>query len=198
MTPRPKPTPKATPPKPAFGGLEEAANLLVDAMPTQPVRDILREAASAQHIPLWMLVCGLLQKAYDTGEQSAPVLDPLWLHSAPVTMGGYAEVVCRCGATFRPRWPGQRFCNVECGVAAYRDRIAADREDHVVELATYAVGQEPADRARSTIRYDESDERGDAPRPAGEAVGLVGGVPSGADDPVAQIEQDAKAGLQVG
>ena len=194
MTPRPKP--KADEKAKEFDALEAAANLVVNAMATPQATAILRETAEAQFIPLWMLVCGLLQKCYEMGEHSAPILDPLWLRSAPTKMGGYAEVVCRCGATFRPRWPGQEYCGVQCGVAANRDRVAADRKVKLVELETYSVGEEPLDRARSTVRSGESDERADAPRQAGEAVGLVGGRPE-REDPIAAIERQAQAEIEV-
>jgi len=188
MTPRPKPKVVEEAPA-AFDALESAANALVDAMPTQGTRDVLREAANAQHVPLWMLVCGLLQRCYDTGEYSAPVLDPLWLHANPVTMGGYSDVTCgSCQQTFRPRWPGQEYCGVECGVVAYRSRVLADRADHVVELHNYPVGEEPPGRARSTIRQYEADGVGEAPDE-------LGSLPSREVDPIADIEQDAQASL---
>jgi hypothetical protein len=193
MTPRPKT--KVDEKAKEFDALESAASLIVNAMATPQAIAILRETAEAQFIPLWMLVCGLLQKCYEMGEHSAPILDPLWLRSAPTKMGGYAEVTCHCGKLFRPRWPGQEYCGVECGAIANRDRVAADRAVKLVELETYAVGEEPLDRARSTVRSGEADERADAPRQAGERVGIVGGLTE-REDPIAEIERQAQ--IEVG
>ena len=196
MTPRPKPKDVVIEAPSEFEAMEAAANLLVDAMPTQGPRDVLRETARSQHIPLWMLVCGLLQRTYDSGEYSAPVLDPIWLHANPVKMGGYAEATCKsCAETFRPRWPGQEYCCDLCGASGYRDRVAVDRAANVVELHNYPVGEEPLDRARSTIRIYEADGRGIEAAPATDEVGKLGEFTHREIDPIADIEQDAQATL---
>ena len=193
MSPRPKPkAPEDAVETPTeFEVLEAAAARVLDAMPTQGPRDVLRETATAQHIPLWMLVCGLLQRCYDSGEYTAPVLDPLWLHDNPVTMGGYAEATCAtCLETFRPRWPGQEYCCGLCGATGARNRTAADRAAHVVELHNYPVGQEPEGRARSTIRQHEASG-------VGEEADKLGGVPGREVDPITDIDSQAQASIRV-
>ena len=55
---------------------EAAAGRLIEAIPSPTAQQVMRETAQQLGIPLWMLITGLLQRAYDSGEHTAPVLDP--------------------------------------------------------------------------------------------------------------------------
>lgn len=185
--------PKA--PNPEFDMLEAAANLLVDSYPAESTRAILRETARSQFIPLWMLLTGIIQRSYDNGEHTAPIIDPLWLAANPVKLGDYGKVICRtCGEEFTPRWPGEVYCGNNCGLLGYRDRIAADRAAHGPAPTTYKVGEEPPGVSRSTIHQHESDGRSAEAVEVGAEAGELGSLPE-REDPIAAIEREAQAGL---
>jgi hypothetical protein len=182
-------------PNPDFDALEAAANLLIDSFPNEMTRTILRETARSQFIPLWMLVTGIVQRSYDNGEHTSPVIDPMWLQANPVSLGDFGLVNCKtCTKEFKPRWPGEEYCCGDCGVVGYRNRIATDRAAHNQDLAIYKVGEEPPGVSRSTIYQTESDGRGDASTKVGTTFVELGDVLERAD-PVADIDREARQSI---
>jgi hypothetical protein len=180
---------------PEFEALETAANLLIDSFPNESTRAILRETARSQFIPLWMLITGIVQRSYDNGEHTAPIIDPMWLAANPIKLGEFGKVICQtCGNDFTPRWPGEKYCGSYCGIAGYRSRITADRATHNPPPTTYKVGEEPPGVSRSTIYQDESDGRSDASDDLGAQVGELGSLPE-REDPIAVIEREARLGI---
>ena len=173
--------------------LEIAAKQLIKAIPSPTAVQVYRETAQQLGIPLWMLITGLLQRAYDNGEHTAPVLDPAWTFGNPIERPELPESKCEhCGITYNPRWIGQRFCDVKCGSAAAQLAVAAQLA--ASPLLRYKVGEEPEGVAKSTISESEAHGLGN-PSPAFIEVGAeteeLGGVPSGTGDPIQAIEQEA-------
>ncbi len=159
--------------------LEGAADLILGSLPGQ-VGQIFKETAQMLAITPSQLILGLLQKAYDTGEHTAPVLHPEWMFSTPTARIVYEEKVCACGCAtlFIPRWPGQQYACTECGIRAAR-AISA-RETSRVVLASYQLGDEPDGVARSTIRTDESKNTADDSQLVRGGVGApAGGLAEG-------------------
>ena len=137
--------------------LNGAANLIL-SMLSQPVREMLQEtAASTLNIPLWQLVAGLVQQAYDIGLFTTPQIDPGWLQyqtSAPVIQNQARCGWKDCGKVFQPRWPKQEFCSNECGIAHQRD-LAASRARKYVVGGQYPLGQEPTASPTSALHKPE-------------------------------------------
>lgn len=137
--------------------LNGAANLLL-SMLSEPVRELLLEtAATTLNIPLWQLVAGLIQQAYDIGLYTTPVLDIDWLKHMPSKPAVFNQARCdQCGEVFQPRWPKQEFCSNECGIAYQRSVLSARTRQHVVG-GTYPMGQEPAGAPSSALHAAEPD-----------------------------------------
>lgn len=116
--------------------------------------DLLRDVGMAQHVPLWMVVVGLLQRCIDTGEYTAPILDPMWLQANEAVLSdfGYSTCQCGCNQRFKLRWPGQLY--VDTVHATSVARAALDRAPSRLDLPP--LGSEAPDTARSTIYQEES------------------------------------------
>lgn len=132
--------------------LDAAANLLL-TMLSDPVREILTEtAAITLNIPIWQLVVGLMQQAYDVGLFVTPQLDPDWNSNLPSKPMIYNQSVCpQCGRTFQPRWLKQEFCSNECGTI-YQRKCDVGRVPRHVVGGQHPMGQEPAGSVSSAIR----------------------------------------------
>lgn len=127
--------------------LEQGAERLVEMLPERE-RQLLQDVAEQMSLPLWMLVCGLLLRVVDMGEQTAPALPPDWLASNPVVRERVLpDVDCPiCGQRFTPKWMGQVYDRVECGaVAARRGRAGGGG------VAVAPVGREPEGVVKSTL-----------------------------------------------
>ena len=138
-----------------------AAALL--AMLPDTVREMLMETAVITlRMPLWQLLCGLVQQSYDLGLFTTPIISPDWIDRLGATTQQYATVRCAeetCGKSFRPKWPGQKYCSDVCGTKPERrrlDRIAAERAGDVRR----PLGQEAPGAVSSALRYqpDVEDE----------------------------------------
>jgi hypothetical protein len=179
---------------PELLALEAAATLLVDSLPNETMKSVLKETAANNFVPLWIYIAGLLQRAYDTGEHTAPVLDPIWLRSNPAIIGNSGEGTCPiCKETFQRRWPGQETCSVICGNTANAARVASEREAHHPQRQTYLVGEEPVGAPRSSVYQAESDGRSLAADAVGEQANQLGDIfrGPGSGDDVAEIEAAA-------
>lgn len=174
---------------------EAAADRIISAIPSPTTQQVLRETAQQLGIPLWMLITGLLQRAYDTGEHTVPVLDPQWTMGNPAERPVIADAKCKeCQQTYTPRWVGQEYCSAKCGSAAAKS--AADRARVQLPLARFKVGEEPEGVAKSTIREAEAHGTGGV-RPTAEVGATsdeLGSLPDGTD-PVAAIEREARAAI---
>lgn len=99
---------------------EKAADVLLHALPVW-LSDAVREMAYVHNRqPLWAFVMGHVLKAYETGELSAPVLDPSWPRAftgLPDPLNAQYKCVW-CGNPFPPKRWRQKFCTNECGTAA--------------------------------------------------------------------------------
>ena len=139
--------------------LNGAANLIL-SMLSEPVRDMLMETASTTlGIPLWQLVAGLVQQAYDIGLFSTPQIDPDWISNLPSKPAVFNQTRCsQCGEVFQPRWPKQEWCSNECGIAYQRDRARAGniQPGHVVG-GKFPMGEEPRGAPTSALRPAEAD-----------------------------------------
>ena len=135
--------------------LTAAAEAILGTFPDR-TKTILEETAQMLAIQPWQLVVGLVQKAYDTGEHTAPVLSPEWMMTTGVARVVYQEKVCECGCAmlFTPRWPGQIYATVECGNRAAR--TARDRARSDLGLVIHKLGEEPEGVAKSTIHPGET------------------------------------------
>ena len=131
--------------------LNGAANLIL-SMLSEPVRDMLMETASTTlGIPLWQLVAGLVQQAYDIGLFSTPQIDPDWVSNLPSKPAVFNQSRCKqCGETFQPRWPRQEWCSNECGIALLRNLARGRKPQHVVG-GLYPMGQEPSEAPTSAL-----------------------------------------------
>ena len=131
--------------------LNGAANLIL-SMLSEPVRDMLMETASTTlGIPLWQLVAGLVQQAYDIGLFSTPQIDPDWVSNLPSKPAVFNQSRCKqCGETFQPRWPRQEWCSNECGIAHQRNLARGRKPQHVVG-GLYPMGQEPSEAPTSAL-----------------------------------------------
>ena len=135
--------------------LDDAAALLLTQLP-KPVRELLTEtAASTLNIPLWQLVCGLLQYSYDTGGFTSPVLSPDWMNSSTAGAFQQPEAVCKvCHEKFTPRWSKQEFCSNDCGIK-HQHNLARLERDRRERQRVYPLGQEPSDRPTSALHKPE-------------------------------------------
>lgn len=98
--------------------LNDAAKLFLSVLPEQVQEMLLETAATTLHIPLWMLLAGLIQQSCAFGQHNEPLLDPAWTRNAPVETEVYEPAICQygpCGREFRPGWPRQNFCSNLCG-----------------------------------------------------------------------------------
>ena len=131
--------------------LDGAANLIL-SMLSGPVREMLMETASTTlGIPLWQLVAGLVQQAYDIGLFSTPQIDPDWISNLPSKPAVFNQSRCgQCGKVFQPRWPKQEWCSNECGIAHQRDLARGRKPQHVVG-GLYPLGQEPSEAPTSAL-----------------------------------------------
>lgn len=101
--------------------LEAAAEKLINAIPSPTAVQVFKETARQLGIPQWMLITGLLQRCYDNGEHTAPVLDPSWTFGNAAEQPVIPDAECgECHRKFTPRWIGQEYCDAKCGSAAAR------------------------------------------------------------------------------
>lgn len=107
---------------------EEAAHTLLAALNPATGATVLELAYVHNHIPLWAMVMGHVQRAYETGELSAPVLDAAWPRAFPDLPDVLAtDYKCeRCKAAFRPTRFRQRYCSTPCGTEAAREALVAE------------------------------------------------------------------------
>jgi len=136
--------------------LNEAARLLIEQLPER-LPQVFKETAEQQSIPIWMLLVGLMQKAYDAGEHTAPVLDPTWMRTNAAVAHDHGNAICACGCdeSFHRRWPGQLYKDNEHGVRAAKLALATGARK-TAELPRPPVGQEPPKSPRSGIFQSEA------------------------------------------
>lgn len=177
---------------------EAAAGKVLEAIPSPTTQQVMRETAQQLGIPLWMLITGLLQRCYDNGEHTAPVLDPAWTFGHAFEQATIPKTVCKnCGAPFQPRWIGQEYCNAKCGSAAAQLAVAARLT--ASPLLRYKVGEEPEGAAKSTISEYEAHGPGiPSPpvAPLGAETEVVGGQSSGTAETIEAIEAEAAESLR--
>jgi hypothetical protein len=137
--------------------LNGAANLIL-SMLSDPVRDMLMETASTTlGIPLWQLVAGLVQQAYDIGLFSTPQIDPDWISNLPSKPAVFNQARCgQCGEVFQPRWPKQEWCSNECGSAHQRGIVGNLVPGHIVGGAN-PLGLEPKGSVTSALRAADAE-----------------------------------------
>lgn len=146
--------PAAPDPSVALNG---AANLIL-SMLSEPVRETMMEtAATTLTIPLWQLIAGLVQQAYDVGLFTTPALDPDWLQYMPSKPAVFNAARCKqCNQVFQPRWPKQEFCGNDCGTDYQRNLACGRRPGHVVG-GQHPMGQEPRGAVSSALRPADAD-----------------------------------------
>lgn len=137
----------------------DAAAMQLLMMLSEPVRDMIIETASTTlSIPLWQLIAGLIEQAYEIGTYTTPILDPDWSNNLPSKPAIFKDSFCEnCRQAFTPRWARQRWCSNECGIA-YQLSLARDRVSGHVVGGKYPLGQEPRHAPSSALRPAEADE----------------------------------------
>ena len=138
--------------------LNDAAKLFLSVLPEQVQEMLLETAATTLHIPLWMLLAGLIQQSCAFGQHNEPLLDPAWTRNAPVETEVYEPAICQygpCGREFRPGWPRQNFCSNLCGSSHERDLISGREPGHIVG-GKHPLGEEPEGMLSSALRREDS------------------------------------------
>ena len=111
--------------------LDQCAEAVV-AQLDGPLAEYVREIAMIhQRIPLWALVAGCLNAAYEHGTLSTPILSPSWPRSF-VGVGLDLTTLtydCRwCQQAFTPQRYKQGYCSQDCGTLAAKAQAEAERE----------------------------------------------------------------------
>lgn len=137
----------------------DAAAMQLLMMLSEPVRDMIIETASTTlSIPLWQLIAGLIEQAYEIGTYTTPILDHGWSNNLPSKPAVFKDAFCEnCRQAFKPRWPRQRWCSNECGIAFNRS-VTASRDSQHVRGGIYPLGQEPRHAPSSALRPADPDE----------------------------------------
>lgn len=110
--------------------LEEATNVLLEAMiPTQ--RDLFIELADlVLKIPRWQLLLGSVLAQVQEGNLASPYIDPTWVGIQLQTTNKKCEWE-ECGLEFTPKRLGQRFCSNACGVKANQKMLQEQKSRRV-------------------------------------------------------------------
>lgn len=105
------------------GSLEEAANLLLSILPSS-IREYAIELADITlKLPRWQLILGSLMAQNESGNLTAPSIDPAWRQIELIIK----KSICNyhaCKKQFTPRRFGQKFCSTLCGDKARGEEIA--------------------------------------------------------------------------
>lgn len=111
--------------------LDQCAEAVV-AQLDGPLAEYVREIAMIhQRIPLWALVAGCLNAAYEHGTLSTPILSPSWPRSFVGVGLDLATLTydCRwCHQAFTPQRYKQGYCSQDCGTLAAKAQAEAERE----------------------------------------------------------------------
>lgn len=102
-------------PKPANAAdLENAGRLIIGKI-HQSYREILVDVAAQHSIPLWQLICGIINRQGEGGHLTDFILDPDWQGLfMPVATEMLMAVCQSCGNKYKPKRQGQRFCCNGC------------------------------------------------------------------------------------
>lgn len=135
--------------------LEESAKLLLGLLDERE-RFLIEQTCEGQQLNQWMYIAGILKRALDTGEHTLPTVDPLW---RSWTGGWQTPIVPKqtcpvCTQVFTPQWRGQIYDRTECGAAA--SRVALASVDTSGRFVPSAIGDEPAEMLKSTIRDSDA------------------------------------------
>lgn len=110
------------------GSLEEAANLLLSILPSS-IREYAVELADITlKIPRWQLILGSLMAQNESGNLTAPSIDPAWRQIELViqkTICGYHA----CKKQFTPKRFGQKYCSTKCGDLMRGEEIAKHNKE---------------------------------------------------------------------
>ena len=123
----PSETTLGAPPQSVIGetynrSLDDAANTILNLL--QPsLKDYAFELADVVlKIPRWQLLLGSMVAQYESGNLTAPSIDPSWRQVELLQK----DSVCAnplCGKIFSPKRFGQKFCSNECGNAVRKIEI---------------------------------------------------------------------------
>lgn len=118
-------------PPPAPHTLDQCAEAVV-AQLDGPLAEYVREIAMIhQRIPLWALVAGILNAAYEHGTLATPILSPSWPRSFAGVGLDLTTLTydCRwCQTAFTPQRYRQGYCSQDCGTLAAKAQAEAERE----------------------------------------------------------------------
>jgi len=119
------------PPSPIIGetysrSLDDAATLLLNIL-SPAIRSYVFELADITlKLPRWQLLLGALMSQYESGNLTAPSIDPSWREVEAVI----GDSTCgHCGVTFTPRRFGQKYCSQKCGDEARGIEIKARNKE---------------------------------------------------------------------
>jgi len=100
--------------------LEESANRILTLL-SPSIKDYILEVADiVLKIPRWQLLLGTLISQYQSGNITAPYIDPAW-QTMEVIAG---STICEgCHQSFMPKRFGQKFCSEGCSLESRKAAI---------------------------------------------------------------------------
>jgi hypothetical protein len=94
--------------------LDDAATLLLNIL-SPAIRLYVFELSDVTlHIPRWQLLLGSLMCQYESGNLTAPSIDPAW-REVEAVIGKSICGLDTCKKQFIPKRFGQKFCSQQCG-----------------------------------------------------------------------------------
>ena len=113
------PTDLGNPPSPIIGetysrSLDDAATLLLNILSPSIRSYVLELADITLHIPRWQLLLGALMSQYESGNLTAPSIDPSWREVEAIIGDSICDLET-CKKTFTPKRFKQRYCSTQCG-----------------------------------------------------------------------------------
>ncbi len=119
------------------GSLDDAATLLLGIL-QQSVRDYAIELADITlKIPRWQLILGSLMSQYESGNLTAPSIDPSWRQVELLQKDSICE---ECKESFVPKRLRQKYCENKtprCGDIVRKREFAAHKARLTTEARTF-------------------------------------------------------------
>lgn len=144
--------------------LDVAASMLITMIPPND-RELLRDIATANGVPIWQALLAQFRRANEGGVAYSLLLDPGWIQD---DAGRFEQVGCKsCGKLFTPQSTGNVFCSNECGSAADRkafvERAAAAAKAAREQVKGEKLAPVIDDRGRGDVDDDAPEPRGFVP-----------------------------------
>ena len=103
-----------------FNQMDTGVELFLPALPKSD-RDIFRESAHHNHVPLWQANLAHFRRSHEQGMAFNLFLDPGWRSG---DLYGLSPEVCEeCGKTFTPERFKSKLCSNKCGAEVERRRL---------------------------------------------------------------------------